>query len=368
MLNGWIVTRHADVAPALKDPRLRSGGRVEAMLGRLPPPVRAEVAALEAHLNGWIAFTDPPRHTRLRRLVAPAFSNRRVASMREAIGRSVNELIERMLDLDAPDVVRDLAFPLPASVIARMIGMPEDDHRLFGRWSTDIAAVISSAAVEPEAALRAQCSIEELSDYFGALLMDRRDHPQDDLLSAWLEPDSSGDRLTEHEIFSTFVQLFFAGHETTTGLIGNGLLALLRNPAQMDLLLGRPELIGSAVEEFLRYDTPIQRQARVASEDVVVGGQPVAAGDYLLLFIGSANRDPDHVDEPDTLDITRSDNRHLSFGVGMHFCVGAALARLEAEVALGSLLERIPGIALAGNVEWEHLLAIRKLRSLPVAC
>jgi cytochrome P450 len=248
-----------------------------------------------------------------------------------------------------------------------MLGIPRQDHDRFKQWSGDIANFVSAGGINIEVARRAQQSVLELADYFRRIVEQRRQQPQADLISALVAAEEQGDKLSEVELFSMFVQLFFAGHETTMGLIGNGLLALFRHPDQRQKLQHEPALIVPAVEEFLRYDSSVQRQARVASQDVKLNGHLIRRGQYVLLFIAAANRDPAHFPDPDRLDITRSENRHVAFGYGIHFCIGASLARLEAQIALNTILRRMPALRLATEtLEWEKLLALRKLKSLPV--
>lgn len=366
-LQAWILTRYTEVMTALHDPRLNSGERITAILSQLPETVRVEMQPLAEHMTQWVAFTDPPDHTRLRTLVGKAFTPRTIEKLRPQVQVLVDELLDVVQEAGHMDVIRDFAFPLPATVIAQMLGIPREDHDRFRQWSNDIAYFISAGGINIEVARKAQQSVLELADYFQGIVAQRRHRPQDDLISALVAVEEQGDKLSETELFSMFVQLFFAGHETTMGLIGNGLLALLRHPDQRHKLQDQPSLIASAVEEFLRYDTSIQRQARVASEDIEIDGHLIRKGQYILLFIAAANRDPAQFPEPDRLDITRQENRHLSFGYGIHFCIGAPLARLEAQIALDTLLRRMPKLQLAGEtLAWEPLLALRKLKALPV--
>jgi len=302
-------------------------------------------------------------HTRMRRLVARSFSPRVLDALR---GR-VEELVEELLDRSAPrgrlDAIADFAYPLPAIVIAELLGAPAEGRERFLDWSADIVAFVGSGPVDLELARRADRSLREFRAFIAPELERRRGRPADDLLGLLAAGD--GDRLSDDEIVATCVNLLFAGHETTANLIGNGLLALLRNPAELARLRDDPALAPSAVEELLRYDGPVQRVRRVVTEDVEVGGKRLRAGDLVAGFIGSGNRDPDRFDDPDRLDLSRADNQHLAFGYGIHFCVGAALSRIEAPIALNALLRRFPGVRLRGaEVVWKPNIVFRGLESL----
>jgi pimeloyl-[acyl-carrier protein] synthase len=367
--NAWMLTRYADVKSMLHDSRMNSRERISAILSQLPDSARLEMRPLSDHLTKWVAFTDSPDHTRLRTLVDKAFTPRMIANLRGPIQSIVDDLLEKIQHAGRLDVVRDFSFPLPATVISSMLGIPRADHDKFKKWSNDIANFVSAGGISIEVARRAQQSVIELAEYFKRIVKERRQSPHDDLISRLVAAEEQGNKLTEDELFAMFVQLFFAGHETTTGLINNGLLALLMNPEEKRKLQDDPTLIASAVEEFLRYDTSVQRQARVAAEDMEIGSQMIRKGQYVLLFIAAANRDPAVFPNPDALDIARKENRHLAFGYGSHFCIGGPLARLEGQIAFSTLLERMPNIELACEIEsleWEPLMALRKLKSFPV--
>jgi pimeloyl-[acyl-carrier protein] synthase len=367
-LQAWLLTRYADVVSALYDRRLNSGDRIAAILSQLPEAVKAEMRPLADHLTKWMAFTDPPDHTRLRTMVSQAFTSSMVARLGPQIQTIVDELLNVSQAGGRLDLIRDFAFPLPAIVIAEMLGIPREDRDQFKQWSNDIAGFVSAGQVIVQKAESARQSVLALRDYFHDIAARRRQHPREDLISSLVTPGQHGDKLNEDELISMCVQLLFAGHETTVGLIGNGLLALMQNPDQLQKLKDDPSLITTAVEEFLRYDAPVQRQARVASEDLEIGGRQIRQGQYVLIFIAAANRDPAQFVDPDRLDIKRQDNRHVAFGHGIHFCIGAPLARLEAQIAINTILRRIPTLRLASEtLEWEELLALRKLKSLPIA-
>jgi pimeloyl-[acyl-carrier protein] synthase len=367
-LGAWLLTCYTDVTSALHDPRLRSGNRIRAIMSQLPETVQTQSRPLYEHLTKMMAFTDPPDHTRLRTLVGKAFTPGTVTGLRPRIQMIVDELLDRVQGAGQADLVHDFAFPLPAIVICEMLGIPVEARDQFKQWSNDIVGFVSAGQVTPGKAEAAQQSVAALTSYFRGLAEQRRQNPCGDLLSALVIAEEKGDKLTEEELFSMCVQLFFAGFETTEGLIGNGMLALMRHPDQLKKLRDNPSLIGTAVEEFLRYDNSVQRQARVASVDMVIHGQQILQGQYLLLFIGAANRDPAQFPNPDQLDISRRENKHVAFGHGIHFCIGAPLARLEAEIAINTILRRFPTLRLLPqSLEWEELLALRKLKSLKVS-
>lgn len=362
--NAWVLTRYADVKAGLQDSRLNAGQRIAALIMRLPESGQSAMKPLHDHLTKWVVFTDPPDHTRLRTVVSKAFATHAIQRLRPKIQAIVDSLLDKVQDKGRMDVVRDLSFPLPATIISGMLGVPNKDHDQFRLWSNDIVHCVSAGDVAMDVAAQAQKSIIELSQYFQRLVARRRKRPQSDLISELI---ASEGQLTDDELFSMFVQLFFAGHETTMGLINNSLLALFNFPDQRQKLQNEPSLIVSAVEEFLRYDSSVQRQARVASADVELGGHTIRKGQHVLLFIAAANRDPARFSQPDRLDITRTENKHLSFGYGIHFCIGAPLARLEGQVAIETLLRRMPNLQPQSDIlVWEPLLAVRKLKSLPV--
>ena len=367
-LNAWLLTRYEDALAALSDKRLGSAGRIDVMIGRLPPRAQPEFQPLLEHMNAMMAFTDPPDHTRLRRLVGRAFTPRAASRLRDQIQSVVDELLEAMVAKREVDLVHEFAFQLPSIVISDMLGVPLADRESLKTWSDDIVNFVSGEAVTVDIARRAQGSVSEARAYLLDLAEDRRRQPRDDLMSVLVEVADDGDQLTEDELVSMCVLLFFAGFETTEGLIGNGLLALMDHPDQMQQLHSDPALIDTAVEEFLRYDNSIQRQSRVAREDFLIGDKQIKKGDYVAIMIGAANRDPEQFPEPDSLEIIRDPNRHVAFGHGIHSCLGRPLARLEGQIAISAIVQRFPEMRrLTQNLEWEHLLAIRKLKTLLVS-
>ena len=368
----WVVTRYADVQTALRDQRL-SAARIPAFMNELPAPLRQVMEPLGHFSSCQMLFSHPPDHTRLRGLVNKAFTPRMVEQQRPTIERTVDQLLDAVQDAGRMDVIRDLAYPLPVIVIAEMLGMPHADRDRFKRWSDDLVAVIGTFSTAPDIVQRAQRAREtlrELTEYFHELFEQRRRQPGDDLISALLAAEERGDMLNEEELDANVMLLLAAGHETTTNLIGNGLLALLQHPDQLQKLRDDPALVERAVEELLRYNSSIQGTVRLATEDLELGGKQIRAGQFVVLLLGAANRDPAQFSDPDRLDVTRDEDRHLAFGLGIHFCLGAPLARLEAQIAFAGLLQRFPRLQLAGGAEWQaewhENFFFRGLTSLPV--
>lgn len=367
--NCWVLTRYADVeATFLDSHRFLNSGRFTSLMEQLPEPVREEIQPLEQHMLLGLISSDPPVHTRLRALVHKAFTPRAVAEMREQIQAIVDQHLDAVQDTGSMDLVRDLAYPLPVTVISSMLGIPPADREQFKQWSDDIMLFQATGRATPETMRFSQRALLAMRDYLSDIFAQRRRQPREDLISALVAAEEQGDRLTTGELLSTCVTLLVAGHGTTTNLIGNSMLALLRHPDQLQTLRDDTALIGVAVEEFLRYDTPLQRNRRVAATDLEFGGKQIKQGDLILQILGAANRDPEQFPEPHRLDIRRQPNRHIGFGKGIHFCVGAPLARLEAPIAINTILRRMPGLELAVDaVEWRHEHAVfRSLRSLPV--
>ncbi len=363
-LGFWVLTRYDDVVALLRDPRFgrdRYQGLLQARFGD---------EGTSGGLSGSMLFRDPPDHTRLRALVNKAFTPRAVEAMRPHIQQIVDDLIDAVRDAKAMDVIADLAYPLPVTVICEMLGVPVGERREFRQWSLDIGRSLDAIAMpsDPLVIERGNAARRALTDYFRTLAAKRRARPRADLLSALIAAEEQGDRLSEAELLATCVLLFVAGHETTVNLIGNGLLALLRHPDALRALRDDASLIGGAVEELLRYDGPVQRTGRIANSDAEIDGHKIPEGTLVLGLIGAANRDPAQFPEPDRLDVRRADNRHLAFGWGIHFCLGAPLARAEGQIALLTLARRLPGLALAATTpEWRESATLRGLRSLPVA-
>ena len=366
-LGCWLITRFDDVVSALRDHGRFSSNRMSSFMGQLPEAAQDEAQPLRDYLSKFIGLLDPPDHTRIRKLVHKAFEPNVVQRMRPWIQKIVDDLLDEVHQQGRMDVIRDLAYPLPVTVIARIIGLPEEDRAQFKKWSDDIVAFLGSGHAMPDRAEIAQRSMFEFTDYYRDIMAERRRNPKDDLISVLLAAEEDGEKLTEQELLATCVTLLAGGHETTTNLIGNGILALLRHPDELRKLKDDPSLVESAAEELLRYDTPIQRAERRAAEDIELRGSHIEKDQRVFLVVGAANRDPLEFPDPDRLDICREPNPHVAFGFGIHYCVGAPLARMEAPIAINAVLRRMPNMQLTGDtLDWHENLAIRGVKSLPV--
>jgi len=364
-LRGWIVSRHGDVVRLLSDPRLSCDRRQASMAKKLEifESMRPDLA--QAVLRS-LLMIDPPDHTRVRRLVSRAFTPRVVDRLADSTAGRVAELLDAMEKKGDPDVIRDLADPLPLAVIADLLGIPEEDRVRLKALSNDFVGLLDP--------IQAEGGIDVMERAFDGLLAvlhrlfaARRREPRDDLVSGLVRAGEQGDVLSEAELDSLCLLLLVAGNETTTNLIGNATLALLRHGEQRPVLGGGPEALRLAVEEFLRFDSPIQATDRVATEDLEIDGHRVRKGQVVGLLLGGANRDPAVFARPDELDLSRADNPHVAFGHGVHFCLGAQLARLEGRLAIGGLFERFPDLAARGDAgPWKRSLVLRGLQALPV--
>jgi cytochrome P450 len=368
VLGGWVLTRYDDVLSTLRAPgAYSSSGRFVTALAHLPTGVRTQLRPLEDHFSVGLISADPPDHSRLRKLVNLAFTPRAADALRPRIQALVDDLLDVAQERGELDIIRDLAYPLPATVIAEMMGVPTHDRDQFKRWSDGIVSFQGTGRVPPETFESGQADLLAMRAYFGLLLAEHRKVPRDDLLSQLVAAEAAGDRLSEAELLTLCVNLLTAGHETTMNLIGSGLYTLLRHPEQLGRLRDEPGLMSGAVEEVLRYESPLQRNLRRVVEEVELGGTVLRGGDLLVQLFGAANRDPAQFGDPERFDITRQPNRHISFGYGIHFCVGAPLARLEAPVAIGTVLHRFPRLALATDtVKWRPRWPMRSLEALPV--
>lgn len=363
----WCLTRYADCREVLRDPRF---GRGAGMTGdRIGELADAEAARRRRELTSGarnMLFADPPDHTRLRGLVSRAFTPRRVEAMRGSILALMDPLLDQMADVGSIDLLEALAFPLPVAVMGELVGVPAEDRPAFRGLVHDSTAMIELVPA-PHALERAEAAVAEMASYFHELVRRRREAPTADLLSAMLAAQDGGDHLSDDEVIATAILLFGAGFETTTNLIGNGLYALLEHPDQLSRLRDDPSLVPSAVEEMLRYQSPVQLDTRVALEPASVVGNAVASGTVVVTFLGAANRDPQVFSAPEIFDIARTDNHPLSFGWGIHHCLGAHLARLEGQVVFHRLLQRFSSIELEGPApRWRPGATLRGLSHLGV--
>lgn len=362
----WFVSRHEDVSAILRDRRF--GRTIEHIMTReeagLPPrnPAYASFHKLGAHS---MFDKEPPDHTRLRSLVHKVFTPRRVELLRGKIEGFSNDLIDKAEPNGRMDLLEDFAVPIPVTVIAEMLGIPEADRYHLRPWSNDIVKLYELNHT-PEQAQKAIKAAEDFSDYLRNLARQRKRDPQDDLITALATVEEAGDVLTEDELISTCVLLLNAGHEATVNVMGNGMLALFKNPDQLAMLRENPALLPTAVEELMRYDSPLQLFRRWVLEDVTYKGVEFKQGQEIALLFGSANRDPLVFDQPDTLDITRQENPHISFSLGIHYCLGAPLARLELQTSFAALLRRLPNLRLEAEPEYREGYVIRGLQELIV--
>jgi cytochrome P450 len=364
----YLASRHAEASAVLRDKRFGKDF-IDRSIRRYGPDVMKE--PIFRSMSHWMLQQDPPDHTRLRGLVVKAFTARRVEDMRPRIQQVVDRTIDGVFDRGHMDLIEDFAFRLPVTIICDMLGIPEEHRETFYKSSRDGGRVLEPVPMTPEDIAKANMSHAMAKMYFEQLFELRRKNPGDDLTTQLVQAEEDGSKLTNEELTSNIILLFGAGHETTVNLIGNGLLALFRNPDQLALLKANPSLIGNAIEEFLRYDSSVQMTGRVALEDIDdLGGKRIPKGESVLCLLGSANRDPAvYPDRPDRLDIARPNVRPLSFGGGIHFCLGAQLARIEAEIAISTLLRRLPQLRLDNpdNPEWRPTFVLRGLKALPAS-
>jgi cytochrome P450 len=363
-LHSWVVTRYADVIRVLHHFSAK----------RTPTPEQLTSKGLSAMnpiaqvMVRQMLFLDAPDHTRLRALASAAFTPARVERLRSHIQEIVDGLLDPVVHSGRMNVIADLAGPMPAIVTAEMLGVPSSDHEQLRIWSTDFAEMLGNFQHNPDRLPRVLRSVEEMSQYFCSAIRERRRRPSDGLIQAMMDAEVEGERLTEEEIVANLIVTMVGGQETTTNLIGNGVLSLLRNRAELEKMRGDPSCMPSAVEELLRYESPSQHTARLAPTDVEMGGHQIRSGQAVIAVMAAANRDPERFPDPDRLDVTRSDNRHLAFGWAAHFCFGAALARLEGQIAFTTILRRLPNLALQDSqpLEWRHNLGLRGLTRLNV--
>jgi len=364
----FAASRHAEASLVLRDKRFGKDF-IDRTIRRYGPKIMDE--PVFRSMSHWMLQQDPPDHTRLRGLVVKAFTARRVEDMRPRIQAIVDQTLERITPQGHMDLIEDFAFRLPVTIICDMLGIPEDHREVFYASSRDGGRLLDPVPLTPDEISQGNAGNAMAQMYFQQLFELRRKNPGDDLTTQLVQAEEDGSKLSNEELTANIILLFGAGHETTVNLIGNGLLALYRNPDQLALLKANPSLITNAVEEFLRYDSSVQMTGRVALEDIDdFGGKRVPKGESVRCLLGSANRDPAvYPDRPDRLDITRPNVKPLSFGGGIHFCLGAQLARIEAEIAISTLLRRLPDLRLddADNPEWRPTFVLRGLKRLPAS-
>jgi cytochrome P450 len=365
-LKAWVVTRYDDVKRVCLDSTM-SSDRLRPFFATLPPPEATKIAELARYLTLWMVFRDPPEHTRLRRLAARVFNVRSINALRPNIESITAWLLDRLADRKEFDFIGDFAMPLPALVIMDMLGAPREELARLKRLSDEMALFIGSARDAPEKYQRAGAATREMAGLFRELIAARRAAPQRDLLSELVALDDGGDRLSDDELVATCILLLFAGHETTTHHLANGLRALLRFPAELDKLRANPALAPAAVEELLRYDGPIGAQVRIVQQAQTLHGKALKPGERVFLLMNAANRDPRAYADPERLDLARNGVAHLTFGFGAHICLGFPLARLEGQVALPAVLARWRRLELASEaIEWMDSMVLRGMKAMPV--
>jgi pimeloyl-[acyl-carrier protein] synthase len=361
-LHAWVVTRYEDVVNVM----------LHCSADRTPTPQQLEAMGMVAELQPiarvmvkQMLFMDAPAHTRLRALCASAFTPARVAALKQRIQDIADWLLDRVIVSGRMDVIADFANPLPAIVTAELFGVPVEDHQELKDWSTDFAEMLGNFQHNPDRARRVLSSTEKLLEYFQRAIREQEKNPRPGLVNSLMNAEVDGCRLTEEEIVANLIVTMVGGQETTTNLIGNGLVSLLNNPAQLELLKGDSSILPSAIEELLRYESPSQHTARLAPDDMVLGGKQIQKRQAVIAVFAAANRDPERFPEPDKLDLRRTDNRHVAFAWGAHYCFGAPLARMEGQIAFETLLRRLPGIQLESQqLMWRENLGLRGLKAL----
>lgn len=360
-VSAWVVSPFTEVEEGLHGERLIAKGRIDAAASHFTPEERSKYPVSQWTLNRYMNFQDPPDHTRFRRLISKSFTPRSINAFEPKIEVIVARLLDEATKKETFNLVDDFSFQLPSMVICELLGMPLERQWDLKRWADGLAGFIASAQVTSEKATLAENVAIEAQEYLLQLFQEIRKNPGDNLLSRVLSAPKEDDELTDQELVALTVNLFFAGFETTEGLISNMVRALSDNPDQLELLRNNPELIDQAVEEALRFDSSIQKQSRIAIEDLEIHEQKIAKGDYVHFMIGAANRDPGRFNNPDRFDIARKDAGNVSFGHGIHFCIGAPLARLEARIAIGQLVERMQKIKVVEPLpRYAELFAVRK--------
>lgn len=364
-LHAWVVTRYEDVVNVM----------LHCSADRTPRPEQLEAMGMMAELTPiaqvmvkQMLFMDAPSHTRLRALCAVAFTPARVAALKNHIQDIADRLIEAVIDSGRMDVIADFANPLPAIVTAELFGVPVEDHQKLKDWSTDFAEMLGNFQHNPDRARRVLRSTENLLAYFQNAIRDQKQNPRPGLVTSLLNAEVDGSRLTEEEIVANLIVTMVGGQETTTNLIGNGLISLLNNPDQLQVLKDDPSVWPSAVEELLRYESPSQHTARLAPDDMMLGDKKIQKRQAVIAVFAAANRDPERFPDPDKLDLKRTNNRHVAFAWGPHYCFGAPLARIEGQIAFETMLRRLPNLRLEPQeLQWRENLGLRGLKSLFVS-
>lgn len=364
--NLFCVTRYNDVQLMTRDPRF-SSERPNYYGKGASPSVLDKLEYYNRFVSHWMVLADPPRHTRLRGLVAKAFTPQVVEKLRPMTQQIADEMIDAVVASGRADIVRDIAHPLPAAITAVMLGIPRKDIAQFKGWTDDVMMLLGTPVPTNETVEIGYRGVISLEGYFQQIIEERRQHPQNDILTMLVLAEEQGSVLSKSELVATCAMLLVAGHDTTSNQISNGILELLRAPEQLQKLRDNPALIEGAVEELLRYNGAAFQFMRRAREDIELGGTRISAGQLLFGFLHAANRDPSRFKDPERLDITRPDNRHVAFGSGIHFCIGAQIARIETQVALNTILARLPNLALAeSHLEWIPNILVHGVRALPV--
>jgi cytochrome P450 len=362
----WSVFAHAECSMLAKDPRL-SAKRAQQMLLPLPLSRQAEFSELARMFGLWLIFMDPPEHTRLRKLLNKGFSPAAVEALRPKVEEIVERMLEPLEEGAEVELMHEFANPMPVRIISELLGVPQVLHDRFVNWSRAVALFRGSPNPTVEQARGAQDALLALTDFFRETVAERKRHKGDDLISLLIDIEEEGEVLTEEELYAQCIALLFAGHETTRNLIGNGMYTLLQHPEETAELREKPEMIRTAVEELLRYESPVQFTARVLKEDIEICGQRIPKKWSILCMLGAANRDPKRFKEPNKLDLKRLNNQHLAFSAGPHACIGGQLARLEGQIAILNLVQRFPKMKLTGpRPEWASTFGFRGLKSLSV--
>ena len=368
-VGGWVLTRYEDVVATFKDTdTYGSAGRLTRVLNHLEPAAQEKLTPFRQHYETQgLIHSDPPDHTRIRRLVLKAFTPPAIEAMRPQIQSIVDELLDRMEPTGRAEFIEEFAFALPVTVLAAILGVPRSDGPKFRRWADDLLAFQGRNKPNEATLLRSQAMLIEAREYLAELIAVKRAEPDGSVLSQLVAAEAEGDKLTMDELLSTTVTFLVAGHETTTSLLGNGVLTLMQHRDQWDAMTADPGLVPRAVEEILRFESPVSRQPRLLRRDAELGGRRLKEGDVAFQMLGGANRDPAVFDRPDTFDIRREPNRHIAFGLGPRFCIGAPLSRAEGQIAFSTLTKRMPNLELDGTARWDlDKPNSRVLRELPV--